>query len=135
MTITLSDQDKITVYNAAHGAVMLMSFAGVASSPGKIASHGSLALTSATGLVGHVLAKRPKGAKLNAKSAAALADQVFPALAEAVALLNRQDPAEAENFRSTVTIAVEAAAGAQRGELSPPVAAMTRKISDALNAV
>ncbi|GIG85117.1 hypothetical protein [Plantactinospora endophytica] len=131
---SLSDQDKITLRTAGYGAVELLSIAGVADSPHKIATNGFLALTSATGLVGHVLAEKPKGEKLNRKSAAALADQVLPALTDSMHLLKKQDPAEADNFRNTVIVAVNAAAGAQRGEVSPPMAEMIRKITEALDA-
>ncbi|MFE9695150.1 hypothetical protein [Micromonospora sp. NPDC005806] len=41
----------------------------------------------------------------------------------------------ADNFRSTVTVAVEAAAQANRGEPSPTMAEMARKITGALDAV
>jgi len=128
--ITLSDTDKATIRTAAHGAVMLISFAAVADSPGKAATKGSLALSSATGPVGHALAETSK-VKLNTKSGAALADQVFPALTASVNLLGEQDPAEAANFRDTVLVAVDAATGAQP---SPPVAEMVRKITAALDA-
>ncbi|WP_256862581.1 hypothetical protein [Microbispora sp. GKU 823] len=60
MTVTLTDQDTLTLRTAAWGAVSLMTAAGAAGSPHKIATEGSIALTSATGLVGHVLAKRPR---------------------------------------------------------------------------
>ncbi|MEU4606583.1 hypothetical protein AB0F43_26625 [Kribbella sp. NPDC023972] len=98
MSITLSDQDKSTLRTAAFGAVTLMSYAGVAGSPHKVATEGTLALASATGPVGHVLAEKTKDVKLNSKSGAALADQVLPALTESVVLLRKQDPAEADNF-------------------------------------
>lgn len=128
--VVLTDEDKVTIRTAAHGAVMLISFAAVASSPGKAATKGSLALSSATGPVGHALAETSK-VKLNAKSGAALADQVFPALTASVSLLKRQDRAEADNFRQVVLVAVEAAAGTQP---APPVAEMVRKITAALDA-
>ena len=133
MSIILTDQDKITLYTAAHGAVMLVAYAGVTSA-GRVSKAGSLALYSATGLVGHVLAKQPKGMNLNSKSAAGLADQVLPALTATMSLLKQQAPAEADNFRRTVIVAVEAATRAHRGEPSPPIADMTRKITAALNA-
>ncbi|TJZ57304.1 hypothetical protein FCH28_07695 [Streptomyces piniterrae] len=134
MSITLTDQDKLTLRTAAYGAVELMSAAGATSSPGKIATEGSIALYSATGLVGHVLAEKPKGAKLNHKSVASIADQVLPALTAAMGLLREQDPAEADNFRSTVIVALEAATRAHKGEPSPTLADMTRKITEALDA-
>jgi hypothetical protein len=134
MPITLSEQDKRTLRTAAYGAVSLLAAAGAAGSPHKIATDGSIALSAATGLVGHVLAERPQGAKLNGKSVAAIADQVLPALTGAMGLLKKADPAEADNFHSTVLVAVEAATRAHKGEPSPTLTDMTRKITAALDA-
>ena len=134
VTITLSPEDKSTLRTAAFGAVTLMSFAGIAGSAHKVATDGSLALASATGTVGHVLAEKKKDFKLEAKSGAALADQVLPALTASVALLKAQDAAEADNFRATVLIALEAATRAHKGAPSPTMAEMTRKITEALDA-
>src|SRR3954451_5163925 len=122
MSITLTDQDKLTLRTAAWGAVSLMSAAGAAGSAHKVATHGSLALTSATGPVGHVLTKAPKGRDLKGKSVAELADRVLPALTSAMRLLKKQDSAEADNFRGTVIVAIEAAAQTHQGEPSPPLA-------------
>ncbi|GAA3246540.1 hypothetical protein [Nonomuraea helvata] len=132
-TIALSDQDKLTLRVAAWGAVSLMSAAGAAGSAHKVATHGSIALTSATGLVGHVLTKAPKGVKYG-KSVAELADQVLPALTAAMTLLKQQDPEEADNFRSTVIVAIEAGAQTHQGLPSPTLAEMARKITAALDA-
>jgi hypothetical protein len=134
MSVTLTDQDKLTLRTAAYGAVTLMSAADAAGKPHKAATDGSIALSSATGLVGHVLAEYPKEMKLDGKSVAAIADQVLPALTAAMSLLKEQDPAEADNFRSTVIVAVEAAARTHQGQPSPTVADMTRKITAALDA-
>jgi hypothetical protein len=134
MPITLTDQDKITMRTAAWGAVSLMSAADTAGKPHKAATDGSIALASATGLVGHVLAEWPKGVNLSGKSVAAIADQVLPALTAAMGLLKEQDPAEAGNFRSTVLVAVEAAARTHQGRPSPSLADMIRKITAALDA-
>lgn len=131
ISITLSDQDKRTLRTAAYGAVTLMSYAGVAGSAHKAATNGSLALASATGLTGHVLAEKTRDVKFNSKSAAALADQVLPALTASMSLLKTQDATEADNFRSTVIVAVEAATA---NHLSPTMAEMTRKITEALDA-
>ncbi|MFF5209313.1 hypothetical protein [Streptosporangium sp. NPDC000396] len=133
MSVTLTDQDKLTLRIAAWGAVSLMSAAGAAGSAHKAATEGSIALTSATGLVGHVLTKAPKGVKYG-KSTAALADQVLPALTAAMSLLKQQEPAEADNFRRTVIVAVEASARTHQGEPSPTMAEMARKITEALDA-
>lgn len=133
VSITLSDQDKLTVRTAAYGAVSLLAAADASGSPHKIATDGSIALSSATGLVGHVLAEKSQGAKLNSKSVAAIADQVLPALTEAMSLLKKQDPAEADDFRSTVVVAIEAAIRARKGEPGPVLAEMTRKIIEALD--
>ncbi|GAA4596260.1 hypothetical protein GCM10023194_68000 [Planotetraspora phitsanulokensis] len=132
MSITLTDQDTFTLRTAAWGAVSLMAAAAVAGSPHKAATEGAIALASATGLVGHVLTKAPKG--LNSKSTAALADKVLPALTAAMNLLKKQAPAEADNFRSTVIVSIEASARPQKGEPSPTMAEMARKITGALDA-
>ncbi|GAA3574832.1 hypothetical protein GCM10022419_064910 [Nonomuraea rosea] len=132
MSVTLTDQDHLTLRTAAYGAVTLLSAA--AGSPHKVATEGSIALASATGLVGHVLGDKSTGVKLTGKTVAELADQVLPALTAAMSLLKEQDPAEAGNFRGTVLIAVEAGTGAQKGEPSPTMAEMTRKITEALDA-
>ncbi|MCP2299924.1 hypothetical protein SAMN04244553_5745 [Nocardia amikacinitolerans] len=131
ITVALTDQDKSTVRTAAYGAVSLMAAAGA---PHKGIANGSIALTSATGLVGHVLAAKSRDIELKGKSVAALADHVLPALTAAVELLEQRDPAEAANFRDTVLVAIEAAARSRGSEPSPAVAAMTRKITAALDA-
>jgi hypothetical protein len=135
MSITVTDQDKLTLRTAAYGAVTLMSAADAAGSPHKVATDGSIALASATGPIGHVLAEKSKVKNLNGKSVAEIADHVLPALTAAMNLLKKQDPAEADNFRSTVIIAIEAATRAHKGEPSPTMAEMTRKITEALDAV
>jgi hypothetical protein len=133
MTVDLTAQDEITIRTAAYGTVSLLSAAGIAGSAHKIGTDASLALVAATGAVGHVVAN-VKGMKLKGKSTAELADQVFPALAESVRLLEAQDPAEAENFRTTIGVVIDAANRAHKGEPSPTMAEMTRKINEALNA-
>ena len=133
MSITLIDQDKLTLRVAAWGAVSLMSAAGAAGSAHKAATEGSIALTSATGLVGHVVTKAPKGVKYG-KTVAALADQVLPALTASMSLLKAQAPAEADNFRSTVIVAIEAATRPHKGAPSPTMAEMASKITAALDA-
>jgi D-alanyl-D-alanine carboxypeptidase len=131
MSITLTDQEKSTLRTAAYGAVSLMAATGT---PHKAATNASVALTSATGLVGHVLAAKSSDIELNGKTVAALADQVLPALTAAMALLGKQDPAEADNFRRTVLVAVDAAGRSRSGEPSPVTAEMARKITAALDA-
>ncbi|WP_326825880.1 hypothetical protein [Streptosporangium sp. NBC_01756] len=132
MSIILSDQDKSTLRTAAYGAVSLVAAAGAAGGkPQKIATDGSIALASATGLIGHVLGDRSKSIKLDSKSVAALADQVLPTLTAAVTLLEKQAPAEADNFRSTVLLAIETA-HLGHGQPSPAMAEMARKITAAL---
>ncbi|MGW5685843.1 hypothetical protein [Nonomuraea sp. NPDC003754] len=134
MSITLTDQDKSTLRTAAYGAVSLLAAADATGKPHKVATEGSIALASATGLVGHVLAEKTRDITLDGKSVAAIADHVLPALTAAMSLLKKQDPAEADNFRSTVLVAVEAAARNHQGEPSPTLAEMTRKITAALDA-
>ncbi|MCP2323083.1 hypothetical protein HDA40_001590 [Hamadaea flava] len=132
MSITFTTQDKQTLRTAAYGAVSLLAAAGAAGgSPHKIATNGSIALASATGPVGHVLAEKKGGMDLSGKSVAELADRVLPALTEAMSLLTAQAPAEAANYREIVLLAVESAVG---GQASPTVADMTRKITAALDA-
>ncbi|WP_336216779.1 hypothetical protein [Nonomuraea sp. LPB2021202275-12-8] len=134
MSITLTDQDKHTLRTAAYGAVALLAAAGAAGgSPHRIATDGSVALASAIGPVGHVLAEQ-KGMDLNGKSTAELADRVLPALTEAMGLLNKQDPAEAGNFRGIVMLAVEAATRTQQSGPSPTMTEMVRKITEAIDA-
>lgn len=134
MTITLTAQDQATVRTAAYGAVSLMSAADVAGSPHKAATAGSLALWSATGPIGHVLAAKSKDIELRGKNVAQLADQVLPALSAAMTLLKAQDPAEAANFRGAVLVAVEASTRAGKGAPGPALSEMTRKITAALDA-
>ncbi|MGY5310738.1 hypothetical protein [Nocardia gipuzkoensis] len=131
MTITLTAQDKATLRTAAYGAVSLKSATGA---PHKASTVGSIALTSATGLVGHAFAAKSKDIKLTGKNAVELADQVLPALTTAATLLEQQDPAEADNFRRTVLVAIDAAAQPHKGAPSPTAAEMARKITAALGA-
>jgi hypothetical protein len=114
-TVTLTDQDKFSLRTAAWGAVSLMSAAGSAH---KVATHESIALTSATGTVGHVLTKAPKGIKYG-KTVASLADVVLATLTEAMSLLEQEDAAGADNFRATVLVTIDASAQAQKGEPGP----------------
>jgi alpha-D-ribose 1-methylphosphonate 5-triphosphate synthase subunit PhnG len=133
MTIALSDQDKTTMRIAAYGAVTLLSAAGAAGgSPHTIATRGSIALGSGTGLVGHVLASYPKGKDLNGRSVAAIADRVLPALTAAMGLLRQQAPDEAANFRGSVLTAIEAAI--HDSQPGPVVTDMIGKITKALDA-
>jgi D-alanyl-D-alanine carboxypeptidase len=132
MPITLTDQDKHTLRTAAYGAVSLLAATGAAGKPHKIATDGTIALTS-TGLVGHVLADKSTGMNLKGKSVADLADNVLPALTASMNLLKKDAPAEADNFRSTVLIAIEAAQ-IHQGQPSPTMAEMVRKITAALDA-
>jgi D-alanyl-D-alanine carboxypeptidase len=132
MSVALSDQDKSILRTAAYGAVSLMVATG---SPRRAATNGSVvALTSATGLVGHVLAaKAAKDVDLKGKTVAELADQVLPALTAAMNLLTEQDPAEANNFRGTILLALEAAQ-TQQSNPNLTMAEMARKITAALDA-
>ncbi len=133
MSITLSDQDKLTLRTAAYGAVTLMSAAAGADSPHKVATRGSVALTTGTGLVGHVLAEKSPVGDLGGRSAAEIADRVLPALTAAVRLLKKQAPEEADNFRATVLVAVEASARTSKGEPGPTLTATADKITQALD--
>ncbi|MBP0450513.1 hypothetical protein J5Y04_13265 [Kitasatospora sp. RG8] len=134
MSITLSEQDKLTLRTAAHGAIALLVAAGATTKPHKMATAGSIALSSATGLVGHVLAEEAEGPKPDSSSVATIADRVLPALTAAMSLLKQQDQAEADNFRSTVLVAVASATRVLKGEPSPVLTDITRKITAALDA-
>ncbi|MEV6500180.1 hypothetical protein [Streptomyces prunicolor] len=134
LTLTLTDEDKQTLRTAAYGAVSLMAAAGAAGSPHKVATRGNIALASATGPIGYVLAEKSKIKGLNGKSVAEIADHVLPALTEAMSVLKKQDPAEAANFRGTVLVALDAGTRTGKNQSSPVMAEMTRKITDALDA-
>jgi hypothetical protein len=135
MSVTLSDQDKLTLRNAAYGAVALMAAAAAGiDSPHKVAAQGSIALTSGTGLIGHVLAEKSSVGDMSGASTAEIADRVLPALTTAVQLLKKKAPEEADNFRSTVLVAIETATRSRKGEINPTLAAMTDKITQALDA-
>ncbi|WP_225725262.1 MULTISPECIES: hypothetical protein [unclassified Nocardia] len=131
MTINLTDQDKRTLRTAAYGAISLL--AAASAKPHRIATDGTIALTSATGLVGRVLAEKSTGVDLKGRSVAELADQVLPALTASMSLLGKQAPAEAENFRGTVAVAIEAAQ-LHQGAPSPTMVEMARKITAAIDA-
>jgi len=133
-TLNLTDQDKATLRTAAYGAVSLMAAAGAAGSPHRIATRGSIALFSATGQVGHVLAEKSKISGLGGRSVAELADRVLPALRATMVLLGEQDPAEADNFRGTVLVAMEESVRTVKGEPGPVMTEMIRKITGALDA-
>ncbi len=131
MSSTLSAQDNSTLRTAAYGAVSLM--AAATGSPRRAAANATIALTSATGLVGHVLAANAKDIELKGKTVAELADRVLPALTAAMKLLGKQAPAEADNFRDTILFALEAV----QVELDKPTtvtAEMARKVAAALDA-
>ncbi|WP_194819979.1 hypothetical protein [Nocardia sp. XZ_19_385] len=129
--ITLTDADNSTLRTAAYGTIALLAAAGA---PHKGIASGSIALTSATGLVGHVLSTKSKDIHLHGKSVAELADQVLPSLTAAMHLLTNQAPAEADNFRDTILVTVEAATQTGKSAPSPAVTAMARKITAALDA-
>ncbi|MCP2324285.1 hypothetical protein HDA40_002792 [Hamadaea flava] len=134
MSITFSEQDKLTIRTAAYGAVSLLAAAGGAGgTPHRIAAEGSISLASATGPVGGVLADKKAGVYLSGTSVADLAAQVLPALSAAMNLLRERAPAESDNFRSTVLVALEAAIRTQWREPGPAMAQVTREITGALD--
>ncbi|MFG1808106.1 hypothetical protein [Streptomyces sp. NPDC049040] len=134
LPLALTDQEKLTLRTAAYGAVSLMAAADATGSPHKSATQGSIALASATGPIGHVLAEKSKIGDLGGKSTAELADRVLPALTATMTLLTKHDPTEAGNFRTTVLIAIDTAARTHKGEPTPTMAEMARKITQALDA-
>jgi len=129
MTDVLDQQEKETLQTAAYGAVMLVSVAYprvVATARTNIV--GAKVLSSATGLVGEVLSAKLE-AKLPKGTNAEVADVILPALRDAVAILERRAPAEVENYRRTVRLAVERGVGS---EPEPVVADMVAKVEGAL---
>jgi hypothetical protein len=84
MSVSFSEQDKLTLRTAAYGAVALLPAAGATDgSPHKIAADGSIALACATGPVGHMFAERGEPsrtmAEMNRRIVAALdADSAAP---------------------------------------------------------
>ncbi|WP_205328210.1 hypothetical protein [Glycomyces sp. YM15] len=79
-------------------------------------------------------AGHPSTCGRNRRSTAELADLVFPAITDSVRVLEAHDLAEAEHFRTTIGVVIDAADRAHKGEPSPVMAEMVRKINDALNA-
>ncbi|MFJ9611590.1 hypothetical protein ACIRS1_35180 [Kitasatospora sp. NPDC101176] len=131
---TLTADDELTLQTAAHGVVCLMAV----SDPGAISSTragmaAGKAITSATGLVGRVLAAKPKGLKFDGRSTADIADQVFDAVRRSLALLDAKAPDETDNFRAVLTTAIDAARQA-RPRPNPAQAAMAAKITALLDA-
>jgi hypothetical protein len=131
MSAILTPEERVTLKMAAYGAVTLLSLAdpGVVSTTRESIA-GSKALSGSTGLVGTILAGKDKFT-LKGHTAAEVADEVLPALSSTVELLEGQDPSEAGNFRTTVTVAVRQAAAATGGP-SPAQSVMIDKIRAAL---
>ncbi|WP_034484137.1 hypothetical protein [Actinomadura oligospora] len=131
----LTADERLTLMTAAHGVTGLMASAdpgAVSSTKAGIAA--GKALSSATGLVGHVLSAKPKGLHLGGRSTADLADQVLPALTRSMAVLREKAPDEVENFRLTIRTAVQAALESRRRGGGPARTAMAHKIEVALDA-
>jgi hypothetical protein len=80
-----------------------------------------------------VLAEKLKGLDLDGSSTADLADHTFIALTDSMTLLKTKAPAEAENFRATITTITDAASRAHKGGPGPAETAMIRKITAALD--
>ncbi|MBB4912629.1 D-alanyl-D-alanine carboxypeptidase [Actinophytocola algeriensis] len=80
-----------------------------------------------------MLAAKANDIDLKGKTVAELADQVLPALTTGMNLLRKQAPAEADNFRGTIVLALEAAQ-AHQSNPNPTMAEMARKITAALDA-
>lgn len=134
-TSTLTAADERILRTAAHGTVVLMAGAN----PGPISSTrsgmaGGIALTTATGLIGHVLAGKAKDLDLDGASTADVVDKVFPALTASLELLRAKAPGEVDNFRATIAMITEAAIRSHRGEPRVAEAEMARKIRQALDA-
>ncbi|MET0425241.1 MAG: hypothetical protein ABW046_15265 [Actinoplanes sp.] len=133
MTEQLNPTERVALQKAAYGAVLLVSLAypGTVSTT-KINVVGAKVLSGATGEVGRALAGKIE-ADLPKGSAADVADEVLPALRESVAVLLRSAPDEVENFRRTVTVAVEQAASSSGSNAATDE--MITKVKDALGVV
>ncbi|MFI6939621.1 hypothetical protein ACIBI4_10130 [Streptomyces sp. NPDC050418] len=131
-SLSLSPTEKATLRTAAYGAVSLLAAADSTGRPGKIAAHGSMALNASTGPVGHVLAEKGKVHSLSGKSVAEIADKVLPALTEAVTLLAARDASAADDFRTTVELALATGTHARKGGATPVMTAMTTRITSAM---
>lgn len=114
VSTTLTSDEQTTLRTAAYGAVTLLSM----TRPGPISSTrqnmaGATALTGATGIVGRILAAKEK---ITLKGTTAeVADQVLPALTQAVVILDTKAPAETAEFQRAVTTAVQQAIAATSG--------------------
>jgi GNAT superfamily N-acetyltransferase len=125
--LSLSDEEKTTVRNAAFGAVYLVSNAD----PGVLAMikesfAASAALARTPGPVGELLTHGglPSVPKV---APAELAERVLPELTQAITLLREKEPAELAAFRTAVTEACDKVAEASKG-VSDAEAAVLGKI-------
>jgi hypothetical protein len=102
MSTDLTDHDEYTIHVAAHGVVALMasSAPGTFSAP-RAGIAAAKAMSTATGLVGEVLAQKPPKLPFEG-SVATTAETVLPALTESVRILDRARNGEGDNFRRTM---------------------------------
>jgi hypothetical protein len=124
--VSLSDEEKTTVRNAAFGAVYLVSNAD----PGVFAMikesfAASAALAKAPGPVGELLTKGglPSVPKV---PPAELEATVLPELTQALALLKEKDPEEVGAFREAVSEACDKVAEASKGVSAAETAVLER---------
>ncbi|MFC9999093.1 hypothetical protein [Nocardia sp. NPDC127526] len=132
-TITLSLDDQRTVQTAAHGVVTLLACADRGRA-GAISMAAAAALTSATGLVGHVVNDKKAKPNVKGRTVADIADVVLPALTASVRILETEAPQEVGNFRGTIATAISAAEQVYGGRPHPAAAELIRKINGALAA-
>jgi GNAT superfamily N-acetyltransferase len=126
VAVSLSDEEKSTIRNAAFGAVYLVSNAD----PGVFAMikesfAASAALAKTPGPVGELLTHGglPSVPKV---APAELEAQVLPELSAAVALLREKEPAEVAAFRTAVTEACDKVAEASKGVSAAETAVLER---------
>lgn len=110
MTSNLTPDEQETMRVAAHGVLNLMASAD----PGPLSSAragvaGGKALSTATGLVGRTIQTAPRTPLRG--GFAEVADIVLPALTATVATLTAKAPGEDENFRRTIQLIIDSAAG------------------------
>jgi hypothetical protein len=124
--VSLSEEEKTTVRNAAFGAVYLVSNAD----PGVVAMikesfAASAALARAGGSVGELLTEGGLPSVPKAE-AAELAEKVLPELTEALSLLKEKEPDDLAAYRAAVAEACDKVAEASKGVSDAEAAVLER---------
>ncbi|WP_217548091.1 hypothetical protein [Streptomyces sp. GbtcB6] len=131
----LTPAEAQTLRTAAHGTVHLM----VAANPGPVSSTKSgmatgKAMTTATGLVGRILAEKMKDLDLGGKNTADITDHVGGTITSTISTLLAKVPEEVDNFRRTLDLIIDSAVNSHSGGPKPAVAEMARKLREVIHA-